>query len=125
MHLLLRGEVALYLPTLAEPEADAPCWRLPANTARGVATGEHSGMGGGKRGGGGEGGGGAGGGGAAARRSRLGEGRGDNQRTAPLGEMAARVGDASGAIARLIGAEGLEGEVARTSALTSAASTQA
>ena len=30
LHLLLRGEVALYHPTAIDPEADAPCWRLPA-----------------------------------------------------------------------------------------------
>ena len=30
LHLLLRGEVALYSPTPPDPDADAPCWRLPA-----------------------------------------------------------------------------------------------
>ena len=78
LHLLLRGEVALYSPTPPDPDADAPCWRLPARQG---TTGEGGGKGGG------------GGGGAGAQ----------------LGGPA-RVGEGSGAISRLLGAESLLGE---------------
>ena len=87
LHLLLRGEVALYSPTPPDPDADAPCWRLPARQG----TGEGGGKGGGGAGCGKGGGGGGGGAGA------------------QLGGPA-RVGEGSGAISRLLGAESLLGE---------------